>query len=469
MAFEWVRVPIGRKWAKGRSQDVSSERLINGFLEKAQFDAKAPDPIYGRPGLIAAATGLNGPCRGRFRFQGQVYFVMGQRLYRFDATHTATEIGTILGSKPCTGGASETELGIVSEPYVYAYDGTTLVQVGDADLPAVTTGAYADGYLVVTYRDAEGQFAISNLRDFQNWDALDFNTATREAGALKRVFWNSTELFLFKDEITEIYFNSAAAAGGGEFPFERRSDVMLEHGLRSRWAITDSDNTLFFWATDGVFYRLNGYVPTRISNHDIESRFQDLNSPETVEAWTFDFNGHKFVFWANAEICMVFDVATGLWHEWQTTDKGSFTAKDFVYAYGYWYAGGRYDASIYRLDKNTYTDAGTTIILDAYTPPIHAFPDEMACARVELDMKTGVTQSGNTEAQLLERTSEDGGRTWTPAGWRQTGIGEVGEYNKKVSFNRLGQKDTFAFNFRITDDCERQINSAYALMERRRR
>lgn len=56
------------------------------------------------------------------------------------------------------------------------------------------------------------------------------------------------------------------------------------------------------------------------------------------------------------------------------------------------------------------------------------------------------------------RYSKDGGRNWSH--WRTRSLGELGDFQKRVQFNRLGQGRQWVFEVRVTDPVKRDLLAA---------
>lgn len=66
-------------------------------------------------------------------------------------------------------------------------------------------------------------------------------------------------------------------------------------------------------------------------------------------------------------------------------------------------------------------------------------------------------------ADILFSYSNDGGRNFS--NWRQRSIGDVGEYNKRVKFLRLGAHRQFVPRIRISDPVVADVLGAVAQVE----
>ena len=61
------------------------------------------------------------------------------------------------------------------------------------------------------------------------------------------------------------------------------------------------------------------------------------------------------------------------------------------------------------------------------------------------------------------RYSKDGGRNWS--NWRTRSLGELGDFQKRVQFNRLGQGRQWVFEVRVTDPVKRDLLAASYRLE----
>lgn len=60
--------------------------------------------------------------------------------------------------------------------------------------------------------------------------------------------------------------------------------------------------------------------------------------------------------------------------------------------------------------------------------------------------------------------SDDGGRNWS--NWRERSLGETGEYNKRIRFNRLGAFRERIWRIRVSSPVKRDIIAASAQLIR---
>jgi Neuraminidase (sialidase) len=85
--------------------------------------------------------------------------------------------------------------------------------------------------------------------------------------------------------------------------------------------------------------------------------------------------------------------------------------------------------------------------------------EEQPTASFALDMDVGVGLESGDDPKVSLRTSKDGGKTWSNELIRS--IGKVGEYSKRVIWNRVGGGRKVVFEVTITDPVKRNIVGAY--------
>jgi hypothetical protein len=82
------------------------------------------------------------------------------------------------------------------------------------------------------------------------------------------------EIWLAGPKQTVGYFNT----GDNNFPFSPISSAFIENGSAAQFGAIKLDNTIFWIGADergsGMAWRAQGYTPSRISTHAIETAWQ---------------------------------------------------------------------------------------------------------------------------------------------------------------------------------------------------
>jgi hypothetical protein len=177
--------------------------------------------------------------------------------------------------------------------------------------PAATV-QYFDGYFVL---EAAGtrMFFISGLNDGTQYSALDFATASADSDIVKAVVVYHEQLLVFCTFHTEVWWD----VGNVNFPFQRYDAALIARGLVAPYAVCSEDNTVFWMGDDGIFYRLEGFLPKRISTFATEHAWaQYPNLYLDASCFVLNQEGHKFIIinFPSAPATWCYDISSGLWH-----------------------------------------------------------------------------------------------------------------------------------------------------------
>ncbi len=64
----------------------------------------------------------------------------------------------------------------------------------------------------------------------------------------------------------------------------------------------------------------------------------------------------------------------------------------------------------------------------------------------------------DTSRTVQFRYSKDGGENWSE--WRDRSLGEVGAFQKRVTFNRFGKGRQWVFDIKVTSPCAAHLIAA---------
>jgi hypothetical protein len=442
-----MRVPLqlGAQSGEAASPPVSSERLINGYLEQTPR-GKAPTPIYGTPGFSAFAT--TGEVRAMCAVADRLFAVNTTALVEIESDGTVTALGNIPAGTVDIA-SDGTNVVVTVNGAIYVYNGSTVTEETDPDAPDASSVEYLNGFYVYTEEDAE-QFFISPQNDpLGNYDALDFDSADTSPDKLVRTRRVGRDLLLFGKESVEFWFYS----GDPTFPISRYQDTPIDIGLIGVRAEAATNETVFWIASDKTVRRLDGRTATRISTFAIEKEIESWSDASLTVATAHVWQGHLFVVFRNPDGCIVWDQATQLWHERQSYGEDTWSVSHYAYAYGKHLVGG---AQVYELGG--YDEAGAVLPFEMVTPWLDNQGERFSVNEVELRMEAGVGSLTLDPQVTLQRTED--GEIWSTALTRT--FGKQGERFRRVIFSRQGMSRGCAFKIRITDAVKRVIYAAYA-------
>lgn len=430
--------------SQGRSRDWSGASLVNCFAEKADGDKRADFAIMATPGLTEWASVGSGPIRGRHVLNGMLYVVSGITLYSVASNGTGTAIGSIAGTGPVRMASNYTQLVIAAGGVAYVYSAGALTTPYAFLMSDVL---YADGYILWVVQDSE-QFLISALDDATSYDAADIASVEGFPDLIVGAINDHREIQFFGEHSTEIFYNSGALA----FPFERQGNAFIERGCFDRDSIVKLDNSVTFVGEDRIVYTLLGYQPQRISTHWVEWFLRDATY---AQAWTYTQEGHKFYVLECDRGTLVFDHATGAWHQRKSLGSTWWRCNGAVEAYGKLLFSDRETGELYEPSLDVFTEDGEAIEVEIILPTIEAGRERVNCYAFEVTLEGGVGNAAAPTPQAMLTYSDDGGHRWSDEMWRT--MGAVGEYRTRAVWRKLGQFRQRQFKLRITDSVRRLV------------
>lgn len=307
-----------------RSYAVDAERSVNGFIEVVDAGTpKAARPWYKRPRLRPYAT-VAGPVRAMFRQDDRAFAVGGPYLYEINANRTVTQRGAMVSNAlPATISSSGTgghQLFITSGGEGYLLNLTTNVfsNVTSPTFPDhVPSGFFMDGFFGAV-SGVDGRVQLSGLYNGSRWNSLDFLIESQWSDKVIQAFRTHDTIVVFSQANASVWYNS----GNASFPLQPIPSAVIEHGCAGPWTIVRMDNTLYWLGQDelghGQVWRLQGYIPTRVSTHAVETSFAGIQTFQDARAFAFQEQGHTFyvLYVPGRDTSWVLDVATGEWTEW---------------------------------------------------------------------------------------------------------------------------------------------------------
>lgn len=406
--------------------------LANFFVEPTP-NSPTESARLPRPGLVSTYTWGSGPIRGLFRQAG----IGSGGLFAVSLTTAylaGASVGTISGTDMVRWAAGRSQVVAVANGVAYAYAGTSFAAITDTDLPSVSDVVYFGGRFVFSARDAD-RFYWSDVNDATSVDGLNYATAESASDPIVGMATLGAELFLFGSTTIESWSENAAATDSTE-AFQP-NPTQFARGCAARDTIVKADNSLLWLGDDRIIYR-TGPVPERISTHGIEDKLRRCTSISTCTAWAASVDGHAlYCINVTGVGTYAFDIATSLWSEWSSYGKAVFRGRCAATVDGTVYLGDDTAATIWVLTPGIYLDGADSIQFRA-----SAFHETKArferCDRLTLlcSKGTGTTTGAGSDPLVEMRYSDDLGKTWCD--WRQGNLGKIGEYSRRVRWQRLG-------------------------------
>jgi hypothetical protein len=438
-----------------KSANVTSQTRKNMYLDmQPAGQDKIRVSAHPTPGLDSFLDFGETPVRGIYEKDNLLYIVHRNTLWEANNAGTTTNRGTLDTSSGRVSIIDNgTEINIVDGEfgYIYTIATTTLTKITDGDYstsPQTTT--FNDGYFIYS-QSMSGQFAISSLYAGLTYSATDFATAESNPDNLVRVEEDSGNIVLFGEDTTEFWANT----GELDFPYSRIAGTDMEWGLAARWSVAKFKNSLMFLgkSREGEVrvIHLNGYNPVPVSHSDLESIF---NSAATSNASAFSYmvNGHSMyqITFPNVGRTFVYDATSEVWHE-MTSGGGRHRAEMGVNFIDTKVVTDYENGKVYRFNKDTRTDNGTTIIREITGRHYETDMDDFTVKQFHLDAEIGVgLETGQgSDPQVMMQYSTDGGHKWSEELW--TTLGKIGEFAARAEWWQLGKGRNFTIRVRVSD------------------
>jgi len=489
-----------------RSLIAGCQRCLNLFPRPNPEGHPVPFTFYPTPGLVTLSNPPIGAGRGVFRASNDVlYAVIGQYLYKIGADWSYTVLGQLLetATTPVSMADNGVTLDLVDgSPYGYAVGlyTDTFTQIVDPVFYGSDRVEFLDTFFIFN-KPGTGIYyislALSNTFDPTYWATkIGFSDKLVAAVVVHREIW------LIGESTTEVWVNSGATS----FPFELMTGAFIEHGCGAKYSIAKMGDAIYWLSKNlqgqNVILKGNGYQAARVSTHAIETAIASYATVADAIGYTYQQEGHKFyvLTFPTADKTWVYDETTTLWHERCYVDSDGIERRHRVngmaYAYGVnvgidWETG-----ALYRVDLDTYTDAGQPIIRRRGFPHMGDGGNRVFYSQFLADMEvgeaTGTGTSPNvgpgilgtsaTDAlgdgtggvlgigygpeqdipappQVWLRWSDTRGYSWSnPV---KSSLGGAGEYLKSIQFQRLGMARDRVFELFWSYPVKTALNGAF--------
>jgi len=379
----------------------------------------------------------------------------------------------------------------VASRTLYALNFSTMPST-DGAFSGATSVDIVDNYFVYN-RPGTQQFGASNpLSPISQ--GLSFSSKDGAPDNLVSLIVDHREIYLMGETSSEVWVD----VGTFPFPFQRIPGTSTQHGIAARASVYRLGNSFAYLSRNNrgqaMIMQMNGYTPTRISNHAVEQTLVGKYVDDAL-AWTYQQEGHEcyVITFPTLDLTWVYDATTTMWHKWLAVDtlnvfhrhRGNCCA---VFN-GQVLVGDYQNGIIYLLDPDNYTDNGNEIRRVRRAPHIVTDLQRQYLQELQIQFQpgvgltgysqssfspvnavagigiagiavagTGIVQTVGSNPQAMLRWSNDGGSTWSNEHW--TSIGQTGKYNNRAIWRRLGWSRDRVFEVVVTDPIKAVIISA---------
>jgi uncharacterized membrane protein len=239
----------------------------------------------------------------------------------------------------------------------------------ESDPDAMFVGAdrvdYLDTYLLFNKPNTPQFYSSDSLA--LTFDPLWFANKEAYSDLLVTQIVSKRDIILIGEKTTEVWTN----VGKPDFPFESQPGVFIDHGIVAKYSASEYDNGVFWLTADrqgqGIVVMVAGYQSKRISTYAIENEISGYARISDAIGFCYQLGGHTFyvLTFPSADKTWVYDITTGLWHEWLWIDTNGEEHRHRANCYwpvnGTPVVGDWQNGNLYALDSRVFTDNGHPI------------------------------------------------------------------------------------------------------------
>ena len=317
---------------------------------------------------------------------------------------------------------------------------------------------FLDTYFIALVKDSQN-FITSDPEDGTTWNnpANSYQVSVFAENTPGMIV-NQRELWLFGNKRTVVYSSTTDPLT----VFQPIPGAFIEEGIDAPDSLTRLDNSIFWLAKDErgrvIGRRANGWTPVRVSNHAVETIWENYSTTSDAVGYAWQMNGHIFwqLWFPTADATWVYDAATGQWHQRTFRPLAGPSAqahrsRSFMFAFNKMLLGDRSTGAIYWqtqpvfqgglwLNSADQVDGATNNIERKRRAPMVSKEQQWAFhTQIQIYLETGLanTSGAGSNPIVSLRYSDDGGHTWSNEQFAASG--KIGAYRTRVVFRRKGR------------------------------
>jgi hypothetical protein len=442
-------LPFPLSSTPGQYPGEGQGRLVNVYA------TKAGDEVTWRrvPGLTLFSAGATEiEPRGFIAVGTQLFGAFRDKVLLIDAAGAVTAITNALGGvAPVTWARNNRtptpDLVGVSENGAFVVASGAVGSYPDADLPAVNSCAFFDGYFLFT--TAGGRLYASDLNSTAI-NALSFTTCEGAPDGLLRVVASNGIAYAMGEATIEAYQNAATS------PFPLARVGVMSVGLRGPWAVAGFgegwDGPIIFVAADATVRALSGLDTKIVSTVPVERAIAKAASGD-LRASVYVHDGNPVWVLSAPGFTWEYNTRTGQWNERASLGALTWRSRQSAFAFGKWIVGDTLVGNLYAIDPTRDDEWGIALEASIESGPVKSFPARSAVNSALLDivvgrgLPTGIAPT-QTNPKVQISYSHDGAGSWSIPMLRP--IGPMGLYDKTPRVNRLGMTTAQGIRIKAT-------------------
>jgi hypothetical protein len=414
-----VRIPFTVQTAPGAKSQEGGGRIVNGYVEELGDQAPNKTIIRRAPGMVNFGTSGRSGYRGAIVVNDVLYVAFNGKLEKWTSAGGASvNVGNLNGTKrgffAANNNTTPDKVFVDPDGNIAVFTPSSVTNAyPDADLPAVNSVDFLDGYLVFTTGDGRAYATDLNSTSV---NSLSFGKAEAKPDGLVRVVSWGGRLLFFGTQTTEVWTD----AGTTPFPFARSS--VIPRGLAGPYCVSGYEDGFSrgpIWVgDDSCVYRLDGYTPVKVSVPDLEGLIEAVSDKTTLEATSYISRGHAFWQLACPAWTWVLDISTSQWAQADSYLVTRTRRSGAINAFSKWLSGDTANGNLQQITSTANDEVGSPLRLRIESGPVLNFPVGTVVGRADFYFVTGVgiatgDDPDQTTPDVEISWSDDGGLNWS--------------------------------------------------------
>ncbi len=451
----------------------NSQRSLNMYTTDPGKDGRGTGTMIPRMGYTLLLDTGKATIRGLLSQDNLVYLVADESFYVATVNivnRTATlsykgDVDNFVGRVEMA--ATSTQVFVATgtaNGYIYDIEADTFEAITDADFNGAATVAQLDGYFFYTSANSSRIYG-SALNDGTDYNSLDVATAEYRNDEIVKLITRKRDLWVMGKDSIEVWYDAANPTG---LPLSPRIGTEMAIGCRSPRSVVEINNTIMWLDSRGFVVmaqdssamtnNTTGYQAGIVSTDEVATAFLSYLDTENSIACAYYERGHMMyqISFPADEKTWCYDLQTQQWHERSFYDRGLNKNTDHPGHFcapvsDFFVIGGTKSGILYVMHPDYKTDNGEPIYGTRITQIYNQDFKMIGVDRLELRCNSGLaTETGlGSDPKIMMRYSHDGGVTWSNELIRS--MGKIGEYGKRVVWNRLGVGAEWVFEFKIVE------------------
>ena len=435
----------------GPSGEHRSTQFGDGLTQNLYMDERGGKlGLFDFPGCKAFGTG-SGTFRGQHVMANALYKLAGGNLYKVSAGGGYALLGAVSGYDVAVFADDGSTLFFTADNSLWQFNGATVSRVSQSVVLNPHSVAYINRQFILA--GDNGIFATSDVADGTTYNALNFAEAESSPDELLRSYIFNQLVYQLGEKTTELWYNS----GTGNPPFARQDTALVNVGIASRTAVTNSDQFLYWLGDDNKVHQVVGASKRSITGPDFGGGMaaahviEGLSTTSDCIASHFVLEGQDFIHFhfPTDDVALLFSETYGYWV------KLSWIGAAVASVYGKNIVADKSNGNSYELDLDTFTDNGTVRerirTLPSFTGEMIGHQGRILVDQLRINMQLGVglTTGQGVDPKIMCQFSPDGGHTWQAE--QQISIGALGDYVGPVDFWDFANGYDVRARIRVTD------------------